>query len=195
MTQAFPLHWPQGQPRTQRRTDSAFKVKASQAFSEMMDELQRFGATNIVVSSNIPTRLDGTPYRDGMTDLLPDPGVAIYFTKRKRQVAIGVDAYRRPWENIRALGLSIKAFRDIERYGAQQVLDQAFTGFTALPAPDKVSEPEKAAWWVILGLDGNLPASKADIEAAYKKKAREAGGASVELNAAKEAGLFVARNQ
>lgn len=190
MTQAFPLQWPAGQPRTKSRTDSAFKVTPSQAFDEMMDELHRFGVTNIVVSSNIPTRLDGTPYRDGLTDLLQDPGVAIYFTKKKRQIVIGVDSYRRPWENCRALGLSIKAFRDVERHGAHQVMDQAFSGFTALPSPEMAghnSGPGQRAWWLVLGIE--FDASPARIDAAYKKACRAAGGATLELNMAKDAGL------
>jgi len=188
MTQAYPLQWPAGQPRTKDRTDSTFKVGHSRAFEEMVDELARFGARNVVISTNIPLRRDGSPYRDGLTDLMDDPGVAVYFTKGKRQIAIGVDAYRRPWENCRALGLSVKAFRDIERYGAQQVLDQAFTGFMALSAPDQVSEATNLAWWMILGVHPD--ATEAEIRAAYKAKVREAGGTSVELNAARDSGLM-----
>lgn len=186
MTQAFPLQWPAGQPRTQRRTDSSFKVKPSQAYEEMMLELSRFGAVNIVVSTNIPLRKDGTPYRDGMTELFDNPGVAVYFTKRKRHIAIGVDAYRRPWENLRALGLSIKAFRDIERYGAQQVLDQAFTGFTALPPPSQKSDvkAEPSKWWDVLDVAPDAPLPVA--EAAWKALCRSNGGGTVELNAAIE---------
>jgi hypothetical protein len=187
MTQAYPLQWPHGQPRTKARSDSRFQVAHSQAFEEMMVELDRFGGRNVVVSTNIPLRRDGTPYRDGLTDLLDDPGVAVYFTKGKRQVAIGVDAYRRPWENCRALGLSIKAFRDIERYGAQQVLDQAFTGFTALPPPGGAGAASNHAWWLILGVQPD--ASPTEIRAAYKAKARAMGGTSVELNAARDTGL------
>lgn len=186
MTQAYPLQWPGGQPRTQRRTDSIFKVKASQAFDEMMLELSRFGASNVVVSTNIPLRQDGTPYRDGLTDLLADPGVAIYFMKRKQRIGIGVDAYRRPWENIRAIGLAVKAFRDIERHGAQQVLDQAFTGFTALPPPDQMSDISATPknWWDVLGVAPDAPLPVA--EAAWKALCRTNAGGTFELNAAIE---------
>jgi hypothetical protein len=75
----------------------------------------------------------------------------------------------------------------MERHGAHQVLDQAFEGFTALPAPGQGTEPADKAWWVILGVEPD--AKNVAIRSAYKDRCREAGGASVELNAAKEAGL------
>lgn len=187
MTQAYPLQWPRGRARTKNRATSAFKVAASKALDELYQELSRFGAASVVVSTNIPTRLDGTPYRDGLTQPLEDPGVAVYFTKRKRAICLPCDTYRRPWENVRAIGLSVAAFRTMERHGAHQILDQAFEGFTALPPPNAMSEPPDRAWWVVLGVQPDAPENI--VRAAYKAKAREAGGASVELNAAKDAGL------
>lgn len=190
MTQAHPLQWPNGYPRTKCRTDSAFKVTPVQAWDEMMDELRRFNVTSIVVSSNIPLRMDGTPYRDGLREALKDPGVTIFFTRKKRAVSIGCDQYRRPWENIRALGLAVKAFRDMERHGAHQILDQAFEGFTALPSPDMVAEADNKAWWEVLGVSSF--ATKEQIIAAHRQKVREAGGATTEMNLAKEAGIAAA---
>ncbi|KQI68728.1 hypothetical protein AN189_07470 [Loktanella sp. 3ANDIMAR09] len=190
MIDAFPLQWPHGRARTKARSDSRFKVSHSKAFEEMVSELDRFDVTHVVVSTNIPLRRDGTPYRDGLNELLEDPGVAIYFTRKKRQIALCCDTYRRPYENIRALGLAIKSLRDMDRHGAGQILDQAFEGLTALPAPGATDEADNRAWWVVLGCQPN--ASADEVRAAYKKQAREAGGASVELNAAKDAGLIAA---
>ena len=187
MTQAFPLQWPKGRPRTKKRSDSRFKVQHSQAYDEMMQELHRWGVSGIVVSCNIPIRRDGSPYRDGLTELLDDPGVAVYFQRKKQPAVIVCDTYRRPWENCRALGLAVKAMRDMDRHGATQVLDQMFEGFAALPPPDQMSEPSSAAWWFILDVAPNATADQ--IKQAYKDRAREKGGASRELNAAKVAGL------
>jgi hypothetical protein len=186
MTQAFPLQWPKNRPRSEIRRDSAFKVHPTKAFEEMMDELHRFGVSGIVISSNIPLRRDGTPYRDGLTELLEDPGIAIYLTRKKRQVCLCCDTYRRPWENCRALSKAIEGFRAMERHGADQVLDQAFEGFTALPSPDSVSDAPDAAWWVILEVSAD--ATVKEIDAAWKEKCRDAGGATIELNAARDAG-------
>ena len=184
MTQAYPLQWPKGRPRTKYRYDSAFRVTPAQAYSEMMDELSRFGVSNIVVSTNIPLRQDGTPYRDGLKERLPDPGVAVFFTRKKRQVCLICDSYRKPWENIRALGKSVEAFRAMERHGASQVLDQAFEGFAALPPPGAGSDAAGKAWWVVLEVSET--ATSDEIKKAYRDLARKGGGASVELNAAYE---------
>jgi hypothetical protein len=183
MTQAHPLQWPHGRPRTKQRRDSAFKVTPGKAFEEMMDELARFKARNVVVSSNIPTRMDGTPYRDGLKELLSDPGVAVYFQRGKRLICLPCDTYRRPWENIRAIGTAVKAFRTAERHGATQIVDQAFEGFTALPPPGEGEAPAGAAWREVLYLDAG--ATLADAEAAYKRLSR-AQGPQAHLNLAIE---------
>lgn len=191
MTQAYPIQWPRGRARTKARVPSKFKVAPTKAFEEMMLELSRFDAKGVVVSSNIPTRQDGTPYRDGLTEKMPDPGIAVYFTKGKRLICLPCDTYLRPWENCRAIGLAVEAFRSMERHGAHQVLDQAFEGFTALPSPDQVSDPDDKVWWLVLGLDG--PSDRLEVvNAAYKAKCREAGGATAELNAAVEIGRLAA---
>lgn len=188
MTQAFPLRWPDGRPRTRGRRRSSFKITPRKAYYELNAELRRFKAGAPVVSSNAPLRKDGKgPYADALNDALADPGVAVYFTRKKRLVCLACDTYPTAYENMRALGLSVKSLRDMERWGAGQVLDQAFEGFTALPPPNDVSDAPNSAWWVVLGVDQN--ATEAEIRTAYKQKAREAGGASVELNAAKAAGL------
>jgi hypothetical protein len=182
MTGAFPLQWPHGQPRTKSRADSAFRVTHSVAYDKMMDELDRFGARSVVVSTNISLRRDGTPYRDGLTEVMDDPGVAVYFTRGKVQIALAVDCYRRPWENCHAIGKAIEAFRSLERSGAQQIMNQAFTGFMALPAPDA-----KEGWWSVLGVDRS--ASAEAIQAAYKAKARANHGdsaAMVRINTARD---------
>lgn len=188
MTKAFPLHWPKGRSKTKSRGQSKFKVKPAQAYADMMDELRRFGATNVVISSNIPTRMDGSPYRDGLDQPLEDPGVTVWFTKRKRQFCFPCDSYRKPWENMRAIYIAIKGFRDMERHGATQIMDQAFSGFIALPAPDDISDAPDKAWWIVLGLDEPTK-RRSEVEAAYKNACRSAGGAIVELNEAKETGL------
>lgn len=191
MTQAYPLQWPQGRPRTAKRRPSAFKVTPRKAYDELCEELDRFGAKPYVISSNAPLRQrDGTPYADALSDKFEDPGVAVYFTRKKRPVCIVCDTYPTVYENIRALGLSVEAMRDMDRWGAGQVLDQAFEGFAALPPPGAMSEATDRAWWVILGVHAN--ATEAEIRAAYKQRALYAGGATVDLNAAKEAGLRAA---
>ena len=107
----------------------------------------------------------------------------------KRLICLPCDTYRRPWENCRAISKAVEGFRAMERHGAHQILDQAFEGFTALPAPEQMSEPGEKAWWIVLGLEGPS-VSVETIRLAYKNACRDAGGATVELNRARSDGLF-----
>jgi hypothetical protein len=45
-----------------------------------MEELRRLGATNIVVSTNVPVKADGLLYADNKR--LDDPGIAVYSPHR-----------------------------------------------------------------------------------------------------------------
>lgn len=193
MTQAYPLQWPDGRPRTKRRVSSSFKVTPRKAYDELRAELSRFGVKAPVVSSNCPLRIsDGTPYADALSDRFEDPGVAVYFTRKDRLVCIACDTYETPFENIRALGLSVNAMRDMDRWGAGQVLDQAFEGFTALPPPDQMGDPGAKAWWVVLGVKSDATVKEA--EAAWKALCRTTPeGDRYEINAAIEAARKVSR--
>jgi hypothetical protein len=52
----------------------------------LLHEVCLLGATNVVISTNVPTRGDGLPYSDERR--LDDPGVAVYFTFNKEQVVM-----------------------------------------------------------------------------------------------------------
>jgi hypothetical protein len=75
---AFPLRWPTGWPRTApgKRGRAGFKVSADTVRRELFGELRALGARDVVVSSNVPLRQDGTPMADVMRNAMADPGVA-----------------------------------------------------------------------------------------------------------------------
>jgi hypothetical protein len=182
MTQAYPLLWPAGWPRARYRREAPFKVSPQQARKEMMQELGRLGGTNIVISADQPLNKDGSPT---LRRTWGDPGIAAYFTRKGMPVVLACDQYIHPHDNMRAIGKTAEAMRGIERWGASDMLDRAFRGFEALPAPEQ--------WWQVLGLTEG--ASVADIDAAYRDKARAAhpdtGGsdaAMARLNAARDQG-------
>jgi hypothetical protein len=91
------------------------------------------------------------------------------------------------------IGLAIDGLRAIDRAGATQILERAFTAFGALPpAPDVAP---KRPWWEALGLPKEALsfATLAMVEAQYRELAAKAhpdrGGspaALVELNQARE---------
>src|SRR5690606_6952544 len=108
MTQAYPLQWPAGWPRTApyRRTASRFRPGGLAAEArECLWELHRLGARNAVISTNIELRRDGLPYSGRRAP--DDPGVAAYFTYEGRQQCIPCDRWATVEENLRAIWKSI----------------------------------------------------------------------------------------
>lgn len=159
---AFPLAWPVGWKRTTTRTRSRFKVTPGRARDEVIHELKRMGVPdwNIIISTNIPLRRDGLPYAGKESPI--DPGVAVYFRKNNKPLVFACDAYTSVMDNLWAIAKTIDALRGIERWGASDMLERAFTGFAALPAP-LVDKP----WWEILGVASN--ASQEIVKARYRE--------------------------
>lgn len=188
MTEAYPLHWPIGQPRTpaSRRSDATFKVSQEQAQRELRREVELLGGRNLVVSTNIPIRRDGMPYADAGRRSIGDTGVAVYFNLKDEQKCFACDRWWTIKDNLRAISKTIEALRGIERWGSGAMVDQAFRGFSALPPP---GGHVKRPWHQVL--DVPTVASLEACEAAFRAKARQAhpdfGGsdqAMAELNAA-----------
>lgn len=132
MTQAYPLQWPHGWPRTEpvRRQRSNFKnVTVPRALGFVEDEVRRLGAKQLVVSSNAT-----------LGNMNPkDPGVVAYFQYEGVNVGIPCDRWHRIEDNLHAIGKTIEAMRGIERWGAKNMIKAAFTGFAALPAPGQTT--------------------------------------------------------
>lgn len=168
MSEAYPLTWPVGYPRTTNRIRSPFLQSMDKAQKFLRKEIDRLGARKLIVSSNIPIRKDGMFYADWMSKKIDDPGVAIYFTYKGKEISMCCDQYLLVWENTYALGKAIEALRGLERWGVSDFLDRAFTGFTALPP----SVTPEVNIWHVLGLT-EKPADLKDVVTAYRKKALE----------------------
>lgn len=182
MVEAYPLTWPEGWPRTEPRNrerarfsrkDHASTYGARRpvtfegAAKELYAELDRLGARNTVLSSNLKLRNDKIPYSTQERGI--DPGVAVYFLKDGKEQCIPCDKWDRAEDNIKGIAKTIDALRGIERWGAKSMVDAAFRGFTALPAPDQVISRTPRE---IIG----VPADMMDleyIEFKYKQKAKE----------------------
>lgn len=149
MINQYPLSWPPGWKRTQSPVWSKFKTNPEKAIKHMLAEIERLGGRDVVISSNAQYRQDGMPYaRQGH---ISDTGVAVYFARKGRDVVFACDTYGHIHENIHAIGLTIEALRTMERHGAAELLDRAFTGFEALPAPGASKH-----WRDVLGCDPQL---------------------------------------
>jgi hypothetical protein len=128
-----------------------------------MDELRLLGAVDIVVSSNVPVKSDGLLYADSKR--LDDPGIAVYFKFKKKQLVMARDGFVSVAGNLRSLGLVIEGMRQTFRHGGDLMLERAFEGFLAIAPPDW-----KKPWRQVFGIK---PDWAGDILALYREKARE----------------------
>lgn len=173
---AYPLTWPLGRPRTpaKARMKAPFHRRAtfqgtygvqrdkrpltlSDARDELIEELGRLGAAAVVISTNVELRRDGIPRGDRRAP--DDPGVAVYFTRKARQVCFCCDRWTTVEANLKAIAKTIEAIRGIDRWGTGDMVDAAFTGFQALPAPKN--------WRQVLGDKKSVE----EVEEAYKQLA------------------------
>lgn len=201
---AYPLAWPDGWPRckpgyrrqaqfrgtgyTDRNTVSHFTM--TEAMRRVHVELKAMGVdvfNDVVISTNLKPNLQGLPRSDQGEPT--DPGAAIYWQKKGQPMRVmAVDIYSRTRDNVAAVAATLEALRKIERHGGAQILDRAFTGFTALPKP---SGPE---WWEVLKLPRQT--TREAVLAQHRFLARErhpdAGGSNhqmAELNRARDQAL------
>lgn len=131
--QAYPLKWPDGWPRKRYPEYSRFKVSFTSARDGILHEIKLLGGRDPIISTNIKLRIDGLPYAKFTQP--DDQGVAVYFTLKKRQMVFACDRWRKIAENMQSIRKTIEALRGIERWGASDMMERAFDGFAALPAP------------------------------------------------------------
>lgn len=205
----FPLQWPEGWKRTREadRQKSKFghkgsgQVSLSNALFLLRAELDRLGAANVVITSDLPTRNDGLPYADGRAT---DPGIAVWFAmvsnQKVEERVFACDKWRSPAENMQAIALSVEAMRGLSRWGAGDVVSRAFSGFAALPpgaGEEAPQGPRKRPWREVFSFDHGVYGKlhKADQLALVRLRHRDAiktahpdaGGsheAAAEVNAA-----------
>lgn len=198
---AYPLAWPDGWPRARHRKDARFsrhggRLSIEEAVKRVRQELERLGvdvANDMIVSSNLQLNLRGLPR--GNQGEPGDAGAAVYWQARGKPMRVmAIDTYNRVADNLGAVAATLEAMRAIERHGGAQILDRAFTGFAALPAPG--SRPVRP-WREVFGIASAGPIKAENIEAAFRRlaKARHpdvAGGSSeamAELNRARDEAL------
>jgi hypothetical protein len=180
---AFPLQWPDGLPRTERKVQSQFRTSLSAALNNVRKSLEAFGrdsskgVSDISISSNVTLGQDRPP----------DTGVAVWFTWDGQQRCIAVDRYPKPEDNLQAIHHVLEARRTEMRHGGLHVVRQTFKGFTALPAP-----PDRKSWREVLGIT-HANVTPKEVDEAYRSAAAKAhpdtGGTNekmAELNAARK---------
>ncbi len=155
---ASPLCWPVGWKRTpiEHRKVGRFGVDGhisiEKAGLRLRNELRMLGAhyESVIMSTNLLLRNDGQP-RSGQK-MPADPGVTVYWKDPYNGAprCMACDQYTRVEQNIAALAGTIEAMRAIERYGGSSIIERAFTGFAALPAP--IVAGMHRPWYEVLGV-------------------------------------------
>ncbi len=183
MTQAYPLHWPQGMPRTTSRDYSRFRTGVGGAIANVTRSLRAFAndsrkdIVNLCVSSN------ATLLRDDPRD----PGAAVYFTWDNIDCCIAVDRYPKIADNLQAIHHIIEAERVKLRHGGLNIVRAGFRGFAALPPPKDASGQLAPPWRQVLFGDADTAATIVDVERRYreliKEKHPDRGGDAGEFNA------------
>jgi hypothetical protein len=187
MTQAYPLHWPHGMPRTRSPGGSKFKTSLSGALSNLTNELRRFGndtgkpVKDLILSSNVT-----------LTSQRPqDPGIACYFTWDGIDCCIAIDRYASVEDNVQAISLIIEAERTKMRHGGLNIVRAGFRGYAALPPPRDASGQLAPPWRQVLFGNPDIRVTRAEVEAKYrelvKAKHPDRGGSAAEFNAIVEA--------
>lgn len=199
--EAFPLQWPAGRPRTEswRRERAKFEVTFARARDNIIAEVGRLAGKypdpQIVISTNIALRRDGFPLANQRQP--DDMGVAVYFLYKKRQMSFACDRWMKIEHNMQAIAKTIEALRGIARWGAGDMLEAAFTGFTALPPPPAAAPPAPGApprhWRDVFGTGVR---TRSDLQDVFRRLAGayhpDRGGDPAkmsELNAARDQAL------
>jgi len=159
--EAYPLTWPPGKARQRYPEEARFRCTLGVAIREVQAEVSRLGGRDLIISSNLPLRRDGVPYANASQP--SDRGVAVYFNYKKKPMCFACDRWKKIEDNVRAIAKTIDALRGIERWGSGQMVEQAFTGFAALPAPEQP--------WQVLGVSSHATAD--EVRSAYRRLASD----------------------
>ena len=199
MVKSFPLCWPDGWKRSGlggekngRFTRYDKWVSVADSIQRVLESLQRMGIgrDDVVISTNIPTKLDGLPRSDQSEP--QDRGVAVYWRKSSNapMQCMAIDIYTTVADNLAAVAATLEALRAIERHGGAQVQERTFRGFAALP--EKAGRP----WRDVLGIV-EARVTRDLIEHVFRNRARvvhpDLGGTDgemAELNRAREEALM-----
>jgi hypothetical protein len=186
---AFPLHWPLGWKRTEYRQSARFRtgkepISIYRAMQRLQYELDRLGAERTLLSTNVETRLDGTPRSDRREP--NDPGAAIYFVLSGRKTVMACDKWFRVADNIAALAAHIECLRGIDRYGVGS-LEQAFRGYQQLE-----DFTQGVPWRRVLGFKDDQSVTLEMVEARFRELAKQhhpdtAGGDHLQMSQITEA--------
>lgn len=180
MHATHPLHWPVGRPRTERRRASSFGTSGPDALAHLADQVRLLGGRSLEISTNLPVQRHRSEPR--WSDKAPaDPGVAVFLVLDGEEICFACDRWLTVADNLRAIGKTMEALRGIARWGSEEMMRQAFSGYAALPAGELPPQPPSPAsgpppdppeepWWIVLGVRQDI--SRPELDRHYRRWAR-----------------------
>jgi hypothetical protein len=119
---------------------------------------------DIIISTDVPTRLDGMP-RSGAREP-DDSGAAVYWKLPNQPMrCMAIDRYTTVADNLAAIAATLDAMRAIERHGGAEILNRTFRGFETLPE-------STSNWRTVLGFRPGEHPSIDQIESAFRAEAQ-----------------------
>ena len=185
----YPLCWPLGYKRTNYRKIPIFKtVPLGTAVAMVVLEIKRLsGVSSVLISSNVPLRLDGMPRADFAHHSKSDPGVAVYFKYEGADTVLCCDKFLKVEDNLKAIAVTVEDMRRIERNGVSDFIKRSFTGFKELP---QATNGTARSWLDVFGFS-EAPRHFSYVEYHYKQLAKalhpDKGGELAEFQELNEA--------
>jgi hypothetical protein len=194
---AYPLYWPQSQPRTKsghRSSEAPFstgetyqKLERRYVEGQLREETtQRRRSKAVSVSLAVERLEDQLTRLEAQHPVLStnlelrlngqpragqkdpeDSGAAVYFTLKGKRTVLACDKWVRVADNIAALAAHIRAIRSVENYGVG-TLEQAFRGYQAIE--DYTSG---IPWRRILGYKDAEHPDLMEVEKRFRLRARD----------------------
>lgn len=175
---AYPLSWPEGWKRTPAHqirsahfNNYGKRLTVNDGVMRVLRQLEMMGVdrNDVIISTNLRTRLDGMPRSDQAEP--SDRGAAVYWVPKGQpstaRRCMAIDCYTLVADNLAAIAATLEAMRAIERHGGAQILERAFLGFAALP--EKAGTP----WRDVLGIHSTGRISIEAIEARFRELAKK----------------------
>lgn len=124
------VDWP-GTP-TENRRPALFRARYSDTRKRLHYELDKLGATNIVLQVALDAsgiRLDGRPRASARAS---HPGIILTFDTPSGPLSFPCDTFTDWDDNLRAIAMTLENLRAIDRYGVTK-LGQQYSGWRRLP--------------------------------------------------------------
>jgi hypothetical protein len=163
-------HW-QGKLTTDRRR-SQFRASYGKTLALLDRELRHLGARDVFLQAAFgpeDIRLDGRPRNHAKAT---HPGVILTFLSKYGPLQYPCDRFDHWQDNLRAIALSLKHLRDVDRYGVTKHGEQ-YRGWEQLSYKGAAMSRDEALRILSPFTRNGSPRTPQELEAAYREGAKQ----------------------